>query len=193
MRHRHKKHAGKPDLPRIWLMTDPRLGERLLAAVRRLPAGSGVVFRHYELEPKERRALFRQVARICRQRGHLLFLAADERLARCCGADGFHGRSERQRQSGLLHSAGVHDARELAEAQSGGADILFISPLYATRSHPGERVLGVTAFRRLALLGGDAAIIALGGMNAARARMQDKRVVHGWAAIDAFGDVRVRR
>ena len=49
------------------------------------------------------------------------------------------------------------------------------------------------AFRRLALLRGDAAIIALGGMNAARARMQDKRLVHGWAAIDAFGDARVRR
>ena len=193
MRHRHKKHTGKPDLPRIWLMTDPRLGGRLLAAVRRLPAGSGVVFRHYELEPKARRALFRQAARICRQRGHILLLAADERMARGWGADGFHGQSRRQQQSGLLHSASVHNASELAEAQSGGADILFISPLYATRSHPGERTLGVLAFRRLALLSGDAAIIALGGMNAARARMQDKRRVYGWAAIDAFGELRVRR
>ncbi len=191
MRHRHKKHTGKPGLPRIWLMTDPRLGERLLAAVRRLPAGSGVIFRHYELEPKERRALFRQVARICRQRGHILFLAADERLARCWGADGFHGQPGRQRQSGLLHSAGVHNARELVEAQRGGTDILFVSPLYETRSHPGGRALGVTGFRRLALLRSDAAIIALGGMSAARARMQDKRIVHGWAAIDAFGGVRV--
>ena len=186
MRHRHKKHTGKPGLPRIWLMTDPRLGERLLSAVRRLPAGSGVIFRHYDLEPKARRTLFRQVARICRQRGHLLFLAGSEGLARHWHADGFHGRQGKRRQSGFLHSAGIHNARELAEAKRCGADILFISPLYETRSHPGARALGVTAFRRLALLRGDAAIVALGGMSAARARMQDKRVMHGWAAIDAF-------
>ena len=52
----------------IWLMTDPRLGDGLLAAVRKLPFGSGIVFRHYEFAADERKALFSKIRRICRKR-----------------------------------------------------------------------------------------------------------------------------
>ncbi len=34
-------------LPRLWLMTDERLGEGLWAALAALPHGSGVIFRDY--------------------------------------------------------------------------------------------------------------------------------------------------
>jgi thiamine-phosphate pyrophosphorylase len=48
-------------LPRLWLMTDERLGGGLIDAVLRLPDGAGIVFRHYRLEEKGRRALFDRV------------------------------------------------------------------------------------------------------------------------------------
>jgi thiamine-phosphate pyrophosphorylase len=63
---------------------------------------------------------------------------------------------------------------------------MLLSPLYATRSHPGERPLGLTRFRRLAALSGDTKIIALGGMTRKKAAMLSKSLAHGWAAIDAF-------
>jgi thiamine-phosphate pyrophosphorylase len=164
-------------------MTDPRLGEGLLAAVRKLPYGSGVIFRHYQLAEQDRRLLFRQIMYICKQRGHRLLLAGPDAQARRWKADGFHTRSK---GNAGLHSAAVHSAREIAEAKRAGAHILFLSPLHATRSHPGSRPLGLARFMALARLAYPSKVIALGGMTRNHARALDKQLIHGWAAIDAF-------
>lgn len=177
MRRRHP-------LPHIWLMTDPRFGDDLLAAIRRLPFGSGVIFRHYEMPERQRRALFRKVAHICRQRGHVLVLADSENTAIRWHADGFHRRCAAH--SNIISSAAVHNRRELAAAKRHGADIVLISPLFATASHKGQRPLGRLAFNRLAAQAGDMAVIALGGVTKQKARTLDPRFIHGWAAIDAF-------
>jgi thiamine-phosphate pyrophosphorylase len=164
-------------------MTDPRLGGGLLAAVQKLPYGSGVIFRHYQLAEQERHLLFRQIRRICKRRGHKLLLAGPDALARRWYADGFHRRAT---GNAGLHSAPVHSAREIADARRAGAQILFLSPLHTTRSHPGSRPLGLTRFMALAGLAYPSKVIALGGMTRNRAHALDKRLVHGWAAIEAF-------
>ena len=171
-------------LPKIWLMTDARLGGDLLPAIQRLPARSGVIFRHYHLDAAAQKFLFGQVMRICRRRGHVLLLAGDERTAIRWRADGFHQRS--QRASRLLHSAPVHNVREIAGMKAASPDLVFLSPIFATNSHPGARPLGPLAFNRLATLVSSGRIIALGGMNRRNAPMLSPRLVHGWAAIDAF-------
>jgi thiamine-phosphate pyrophosphorylase len=171
-------------LPKIWLMTDERLGDDLLPAIQRLPARSGVIFRHYHLDAAARKFLFGQVRRMCRRRGHILLLAGDERTAMRWRADGFHQRS--QRASRLMHSAPVHDAREIADVKAANPDLLFLSPIFATNSHPGTRALGPLAFNRIAKLASFSGIIALGGMNRRNAQMLPPRLVYGWAAIDAF-------
>lgn len=171
-------------IPRIWLMTDPRLGDDLLAAIRRLPAGSGVIFRHYHLQACERRRLFAAIRRVCVQRGHVLLLAGDVRTATRWGADGFHGRGGHH--PALLHSAPVHDPREIREARRFGAHLLFLSPLRLTRSHPGQATLGPMRFARLARLCRPAKVIALGGLNRAEAAKWQSGLVYGWGAIDAF-------
>jgi thiamine-phosphate pyrophosphorylase len=171
-------------LPHLWLMTDPRFGDTLLEAVRRLPFGSGVIFRLYELDNTQRRRLYRRVARVCRQRGHLLLLAGDERNAIGWHADGFHKRSGRRAK--LIHSAAVHNANELAQANRLGVDMILVSPLFATGSHPGQRPLGRLAFNRLATRANGAKVIALGGVTRQKALSLNRRLVHGWAAIDAF-------
>lgn len=175
-------------LPRIWLMTDPRADDVLLGAIKRLPFGSGVIFRHYHLVDHERRALFLQVRKICRRRGHRLLLGADERIAIRWHADGHHGPTGKRR-SHLIYSAPAHDMSELAVALRQSADLVLISPLFATRSHPDKRPLGLNRFNGLARLAGTVRVIALGGMDRNRAAMLDSRKVHGWAAIDAFGKV----
>ena len=171
-------------VPRIWLMTDPRLDDQLLTAIRRLPSGSGVVFRHYALETKQRRHMFARVRHICVQRGHILLLAGDARTARAWGADGVHGRGVSAKP--LLLSAPVHNPCEIERAKRHGAGIMFLSPLRKTRSHPGERALGALAFGRLASLCRPALVIALGGMNRMEAAKWPRSIVHGWAAIDAY-------
>ena len=45
-------------LPTIWLLTDARNDAALEGILRRLPRGSGLVFRHYHLPAPQRRARF---------------------------------------------------------------------------------------------------------------------------------------
>lgn len=172
MRRRHP-------LPRIWLMTDERMGERLAQAIDRLPRGAGVVFRHYSLPPAERRALFERVSRQARRRGLMLIVAGRDWLGR---ADGAHNGT--RRQSGL-RTWSVHSRKELIEAMRHRADLIFVSPVFATRSHRDAQRLGPV---RLGLLIRESQIpvIALGGMTAYRFQALQGLRLHGWAGIDAF-------
>jgi thiamine-phosphate pyrophosphorylase len=157
-------------------MTDERIGAGLWAALRRLPRGSGVVFRHYATAARERRLLFRRVVRIARARG-LVVVRAGERAG--FGEDGMHGGA---RGSGL-RTAPAHDRREAVAAVRRGADVLFVSPVFGTRSHPGGKTLGARAARRVSQ-GLPVVAIALGGMDARRSR--GMAGFDGWAAIDAW-------
>ncbi len=185
MTRRQPRNNAKANWPTIWLMTDTRFGKELLPAIRRLPAGSGVIFRHYDLRPDERRRLFRQVRRTCGQRGHMLVMAGSEADALRWRADGFHSRAGSSR-SPLPRSAPVHNRTELREALRNGAGLLFVSPLFATASHPDGQPLGMPAFYAMAKQRGAALVIALGGMTRQRAGSLNRKLVHGWAAIDAF-------
>ncbi|RYY28006.1 MAG: thiamine phosphate synthase [Sphingomonadales bacterium] len=157
-------------LPNIWLMTDERMGDALWDALERLPAGSGVVFRHYGVPRDERQRTFARVERIARRRRLRLVLA---------GPGGEHN------QRGRTFTAAAHSRAEAISAIRAGAALLFVSPVFATRSHPGGRTLGRA---RLGLLirGLNVPVIALGGMDARKARGLRQLGIHGWAAIDAW-------
>jgi thiamine-phosphate pyrophosphorylase len=176
----YRQPYKKRSLPKVWLMTDPRLGDGVDAAVRKLPTGSGVIFRHYHLPDAERFALFRRIARICHSRGHILVLAGRNDWS----ADGVHGRP-RVRPHQIL-TMPVHSVTEIRRAEALGADLVFLSPLFPTRSHPGARALGIMQFSRLAKLTGGTKAVALGGMTRSKAQAITRRVAYGWAAIDAF-------
>jgi thiamine-phosphate pyrophosphorylase len=156
-------------LPRLWLMTDERQGEGLWDALERLPKGSGVVFRHYGLARAERRTLFERVRRVAKRR-RLLLLAAGRGLR----GDGVHGG-----RHGGLRSASAHNLRELKTAERSGAGLVFLSPVFPTRSHPRERALGPVRFGLIAARAG-VPVIALGGVDAQKARRLPH--IYGWAA-----------
>jgi thiamine-phosphate pyrophosphorylase len=177
MRHRHRLAASP--LPETWLFTDERQGDRLWQALARLPRGSGVIFRHYA--SADRAALALRVRAVCRRRGLLFVVAGDARLARRWRADGAHGRSP-----GAL-TAGAHDRAELVAARRAGARLAFVSPAFATRSHPGVRALGAVRFGLL-VRGAGTAVAALGGIDADRFRRLRPLGASAWGAIDAWSD-----
>lgn len=170
-------------LPTLWLISDARNDAVLDRAIARLPRGGGVVFRHYHLGPEARRARFAQVRRLARQRGGVVVLADRAALARRWRADGIYGAPHAPRGAGgLLRIATVHGMRELAAAQRAGADLVFISPVHATRSHPGAVPLGPVRARRLAAWV-QVPVVMLGGLDARRGAAM---APHGWAAIDGL-------
>jgi thiamine-phosphate pyrophosphorylase len=159
-------------LPRLWLMTDERQGEALWEALERLPKGAGVVFRHHGLRPRERKETFEKVRKIARRRR--LLLLADRRLR----ADGVHGGRGNGFRSGSAHSL-----RELKSAERSGALLVFLSPAFPTRSHPGARALGPVRFGLISRQA-RVPVIALGGVDARKARRLPH--IYGWAGIDAW-------
>ncbi len=174
---------ARPRVPRCWLMADARLGDGLLAAIRRLPPRSGVILRPYAMSPAQR-AQMPALTRAAKARRHLLLVAGRAPLG---AADGRHrGGPVRRgaREPGFL-SMPVHDAREARAARSARASLAFISPVHATRSHPGAPTLGVHGFARLARQAGVPAV-ALGGMDARRFATLRCHSASGWAAIDAW-------
>ncbi|HKX23136.1 MAG TPA: thiamine phosphate synthase [Rhizorhapis sp.] len=167
-------------------MTDERVPETvLLKAIERLPKGSGVVFRHYSLPPDARRKLFGKVRALSGRRGLTLLLAGPANIACAWGADGFHSRDLQHGRWPLLHSAPVHSVPEIRRAQASGAHLLFLSPLFTTRSHPGARPLGPSRFSQLARTA-SLPVIALGGVTRQKARTARALGAYGWAAIDGL-------
>ena len=161
-------------------MTDERIADPV-AAARRLPPGAGIVFRHHRTPPAERRRLFARLRRVAIARRLVLVRAGALPLA---GEAGVHGRQRRRRPASLrTHPA--HDPREALAARRAGARLLFVSPVFATRSHPGAGPLGPRGAARIGRLAG-VTRIALGGMDARRHRALAPLGFRGWAAIDAL-------
>ena len=160
------EHRPRAALPRIWLVTDARNDAVLERAIAQLPRGSGVIFRHYHLSPKQRAVRLAQVRRLCRRFGHRLEIAGE----------GYGPAAPHRRL------ATGHDLREVGRANRFGAEAVLLSPVHPTRSHPGARALGGVKFLLLARRA-RMPVIALGGMTAARSRGLK---VHGWAAIDGL-------
>lgn len=164
-------------LPKLWLMTDERMGEGLWAALARLPRGSGVVFRHYATPPSERRRLFAEVVRTARKRRLVVVRGGAHRMRFEAGS---HNRA--RRDPGLKTFA-VHGMRDAVAARRMRADLVFVSPVFDTRSHPGARPLGRMKAAALARIAGVPAI-ALGGMDLRR--FERLHGFWGWAGIDAW-------
>lgn len=168
-------------LPRLWLVSDARNDAVLERALKRLPRGSGFIYRHNHLRGPERRARFEALKRIARAAGHLIVLSGSAADARGWGADGAHGdRRQLARGPALPRVVSAHSLRELR--QVGRADAVLLSPVFATRSHPGSRVLGPLRFRLLAARCATS-VLALGGIDRHRAR---RLKPYGWAAIDGL-------
>ncbi|HEX8578376.1 MAG TPA: thiamine phosphate synthase [Allosphingosinicella sp.] len=164
----------RQSLPRLWLFTDERLGDRLVGALERLPRGAGVVFRHYSLPAAERRALWERVRLVGRRRGLTLIVAGPALPS----ADGAHNR----RGAGI-RTWSAHNLRELRAAERAGAHLVFLSPVYSTATHPGAAFLGPQRFTSLARKA-KVPVVALGGMDAEKARHLSG--AYGWAGIDAW-------
>ncbi|MEW5703983.1 MAG: thiamine phosphate synthase [Pseudomonadota bacterium] len=184
-------------LPPLVCLTDARRFPDPKPAIRRLPRGSLVIFRHYEMKKKERYALAGEVAALCRARGLRLLVAGDAALALAVRADGLHlpewlargpvsrGWAWRRRKPGWLLTAAVHSERALEAAARQRADAALLAPVFSTASHAQAKPLGSVRFaslaRRTAL-----PVYALGGIGPTNVRRLMGSGAVGLAAVGAF-------
>ncbi len=150
-----------------------------LSAMAVLPRGSGVVLRHYDAP--ERAALITAAESLCRARGLLLLVAGNTHLPQGLVRPG-------AKQGTSPVTAAAHDAAAIVKAWRAGIQAVFISPVFATRSHPGAEPLGVLRFARLLRLARrhGLRVYALGGIDARSWRRLMPLKPDGYGAIGAF-------
>ena len=177
--------------PLLVFMTDARRTPDPSAEMRRLTPGTVVIFRHYDAPDRE--ILGKQLAALARERGLIFVVAGDRRLARRLGAKGLHlpeGMVARRprfapRREPWLVSAAAHDAPSARRAARAGVDLVLLSPVFPTGSHPDAAPLGL---RRLAMVCRSLRIpvLALGGAGPATARRILNTGAAGIAGIGAL-------
>jgi len=173
-------------IPPLWLFTDSRRLPDPRPSVAKLPRGlAGVVFRHDD-DPN-RAALGRDLARICRARRLVLVVAGDARLAAALRA-GVHLRGGRWpgqlRPLGFVTSS-AHGFPDLRRAAHAGARLAFLSPVFATASHPDAQTIGPTRWSGLARHA-PINVAALGGIDGMSARRLPRARCRAVGAIGAL-------
>ena len=192
--------APRHFVPRLWVMSD-RARLDLATIIPHLPTNCGLVLRDYDVPA--RTAYAQHLHHLARQHNMRLCIGGDGRLAyhlRC----GWHQPAWMLRRAagnrvwgprgGRVRTASVHNVREIKQAAQNGCDVVFIAPIFATKSHPHTSpgaTLGVVRATALAQLARRHQLlpIALGGLthrNWQRLTGNDQNLWHGFAAIGFF-------
>jgi thiamine-phosphate pyrophosphorylase len=137
--------------------------------------------------------LSRDLLKIARRNGLTVLVAGDPMLAAHLGADGFHlsearaGEAAywRARRGAMTITTAAHSLRALLWAQRLPVDAVFLSPVFATGSHPDRT--GLTPLRAdLIARAASKPVYALGGIDARNARLLSFDAFAGIAAIGAL-------
>ena len=127
-----------------------------------------VQLREKDYSRAELRVLALKMLPLLRQHDARLIINADIELCKEIGADGVQLTATqlaglRERPDVDWCGASCHNAAELRRAEAAGCDFALLSPVLATRSHPGEPHLGWEKFAAIAA-GCSIPVYALGGL-----------------------------
>jgi 8-oxo-dGTP diphosphatase len=129
----------------------------------------------------------RNVVSMAHEYGARVLINGSENMARTSGADGVHYQTSqlmrcKRRPKVALWGASCHNLEELLRAAELGVDLVVLSPVLPTQSHPGEPTLGWDKFsdlcRDLPM-----PVYALGGMNKDQLDTAMTRGAHGIAML----------
>lgn len=181
-------NSGGGRAPSLFFFTDPQRTPDPLAVARRLPRGSGLVYRHFGAP--NRAAMARALAKACRSRGLVFLVAADPELAQRVGADGVHWPerllpAHRTPAHGRIVTAAAHGPMALARAAAYGADAAVLSPVLPTESASRRAPLGLFRASQMARAAA-LPVLALGGINAKTARLLAGRGFAGLVSVGAL-------
>ena len=189
------------ELPRLfWISPGAGLGSAL---ERRLAACVGGGLRAFQLREKASfaRDIVAAIARLRRSLpaapGQLLVVNDRVDVALVADCDGVHlgsgsiATADARRLLGTRAWIGrsVHDENELSEAVEGGADYVFVSPVYpvSKRGGPPAPPLGLRGLRTL-VERSPLPVYALGGVKEARLDELFESGIHGVALLSALAD-----
>ena len=186
--------VGITNLPRLLLVTDETRLADPSPHIRKLPAGSGVIFRHYNYP--NRIGLAREISSICRERGLCFIVSEDASLAFEVNAGGLHLPEHKtlSPSNGIISwikskrgisTCSCHSKRVLHLAGKLGVSGALVSPVFPTLSHPTSGGLGLKTLASLCR-SSPIPVFALGGIDHSSVNSVLNCGVYGLAGIGAF-------
>lgn len=133
-------------------------------------------------------------ALLCKKYKAILLLNTDIETFLDKPADGFHLSSQmlmtipsRPVEDNVMLSVSCHNEAEMSKAKQFNADIILLSPVKETKSHPGVKGIGWKKFTEI-ISGIKSPVYALGGMAEIDLEDAKKSGAQGVAAISSFWD-----
>ncbi len=191
----HAARASSPHgkvLPPLFFVTDPARIRHPEDIAPHLPAGCGIVYRHFgESHAVERAHLLR---RISRDHGLILLVGEDDVLAAAVEADGVHLREHSLDRAGTVArpgwivTAACHTPDALNRANTlADLDAVFVSPVFASTSPSAQGVATLGAKGTRAMTEASSRpVFALGGITCDTIEQLRGCGLYGVAAVDAF-------
>jgi len=198
------------------LFTDGKKIDDLNQVLKKLPRGSNIVFREYNLEAKDRLSLIQKLLPIIKRNNHKILIGKDFEIATKIKAQGVHFadkdltkkynkhsltnfnlwqvRSLCLRKK-IIFSIALHNLKHLNYIKKLQPDIIFLSPVFASSSHKNQRFIGFFQFVKMIKIILHKTtpnylnnIIPLGGINLHNLRRLNKVGVAKFGAIDFFSN-----
>ncbi len=194
----HDRAASNPhgvNMPPLFFFTDPKRTPHPEDTAAHLPAGCGIVYRHFGEGHAVQRA--RLLKKIADDRGLFLLIGEDHDLALEVEAKGVHLREQSLDHAGVLRrnhpdlvlTAACHAAATLTASAviEGHIAALFVSPVFDSHSPStlGVKPLGVKRMREVAQAA-TVPVYGLGGITYDTILSLRDCGLAGVAAVDAF-------
>lgn len=181
-------------LPPAFFLTDPERTPHPERVVAGLPAGWGVIYRHFGADDRE--VVARRLLKLCRKRKLLLLIGADAELAAKIGADGVHwpgrmaGASRKWRGRFKIQTMSRHFGDNPGQFRTFPVNAVLYSTVFASRSASAGAAMGALRFRQFTR-SLPCPVYALGGVNPENGLS----IAHfgGMAAIDGWRCFEVRQ
>ena len=183
--------------------TDRKRCDNLITIIKKLPKNSAVIFREYDLEEEKREKLAREILLICKQKSHKIIIGKNLDLATEIKADGVHfsdndilsskiflqlrnnKKINSKNGTKFIFSFACHNFLSVVKCQKMPVDLIFISPIFATKSHEDLPTFGLQRLSRV-LRFSKKPVFALGGINKKNIHIVKKLGASGFGGIETF-------
>lgn len=179
------------NLPKMFFFTDRKRIANVFDVVENLPENSAIIIREYDLKADERLSFAKQIIVIAHRKNLKVLVGKDWNLAEEIGADGVHFSDLDQdfmipkNRHKLILSYSCHQTESIIKAEKLNVDLVFYSPIFASKSHPNQQPVGINGLRNFTkktLL----PVYALGGIDEKNIKLLKNTNISGVGGISMF-------
>lgn len=195
------KKFKKSNLPTSVFFTDRKKISNLELTIKHLPKNSAIIIREYDLDEKTREIFAKNIINLARPLGFKTLVGKNFELAKKIKADGVHFSDfdklplkifkEKTRDKKFIFSFSCHNFKSILKAKKENFDMIFLSPIFRTDSHPDTKTIGLRQLAKISLKTKNSTychsnLYALGGINCQNISAIRKLNLAGFGAINLF-------